>query len=209
MGEPGNSLGCYPELAAQTEYGIEDREDYMEDSFAANTIKTNTMNNMDIDDSSASSTEENTSAESVSEYSRSLNLNGEAWKNRNASTYISLLDLYGAEKLFSNTTMNAYREQKQEQIAKQERMTDYLLFEQQQDINTDEYLVEHIFSEEIQLSKIKDYNRNENNNDIYYVLIEIIFVFLFLIILIRIDLARRKRRRTNAVEINMEDQEPF
>ncbi len=63
---------------------------------------------------------------------------------------------------------------------------------------------DRIFSEEIRLSRSRDYSRNEEDYSICFVMAEIIFVLLFLYLLIRINAGRRKRREAHAAEINME-----
>lgn len=149
--------------------------------------------------------EEDQNVEAVSESSGNLNLNGEAWKNRNNTTYTSLLDRYGAADLFSNKSMERYQQLEEEKHTEQQELTDYIFSGQMQTKSEDESMVECIFSEEIQTSKVRDYSRNEDDYFICFVMAEILFVFVFVYILMKLNAGRRKRRETHAIEINMED----
>lgn len=150
-------------------------------------------------------TEEGQDVEAVSESSGNLNLNGEAWKNRNNTTYTSLLDRYEAADLFSDKSMRMYQQQEEEKHTEQQELTEYIFSGQMQTKSEEEYMIEHIFAEEIQLSKVRDYSRNEDDYFICYVMAEILFVLVFVYILMKINAARRKRREAHAIEINMED----
>lgn len=150
-------------------------------------------------------TEEDKEVEAVSESSGNLNLNGEAWKNRNNTTYTSLLDRYEAADLFSDKSIRLYQQLEEEKNIEQQELTEYIFSGQMQIKSEEEDMVERIFSEEIQLSKVKDYSRSEDNYFICYVMGEILFVLVFVCILMKINAGRRKRRETHAIEINMED----
>lgn len=150
-------------------------------------------------------TEEDQDVEAVSESSGNLNLNGEAWKNRNNTTYTSLLDRYEAADLFSDKSMRLYQQLEEEKHTEQQELTEYIFSGQMQTKSEEENMIERIFSEEIQLSKVKDYSRNEDDYFIYFVMAEILFVLVFVYILMKINAGRRKRREAHAVEINMEN----
>ena len=150
-------------------------------------------------------TEESRDVESTSETSESMTLNGEAWKNRGNTTYTSLLDRYDAADLFSNRSMNLYQEQKEQKHIQQEAMTEYIFSGQMQTQSKEENMVERIFSEEIQLSRVRDYNKKEDDYSIYFILMEILFVLIFIYILMKVNAGRKKRREANAVKINMEN----
>lgn len=150
-------------------------------------------------------TEEGQDVEAVSESSGNLNLNGEAWKNRNNTTYTSLLDRYEAADLFSDKSMRMYQQLEEEKHTEQQELTEYIFSGQMQTKREEEYIIERIFAEEIQLSKVRDYSRNEDDYFICYVMAEILFVLVFVYILMKINAARRKRREAHAIEINMED----
>lgn len=150
-------------------------------------------------------TEEDRNVEAVSESSGNLNLNGEAWKNRNNTTYTSLLDRYEAADLFSKKSMRLYQQLEEEKHTEQQELTEYIFSGQMQTKSEEENMVERIFAEEIQLSKVKDYSRNEDDYFICFVMAEILFVLIFVYILMKINVGRRKRREAHAIEINMED----
>ncbi len=133
-----------------------------------------------------------------------LTLDGEAWKNRDNTTYNSLLDINGVTDLFSQESTDQYNDRKQESYTEQQKLTEYLFSEQAEMENTEENEADMIFSEEIRLSRSRDYSRNEEDYSICFVMAEIIFVLLFLYLLIRINAGRRKRREAHAAEINME-----
>lgn len=150
-------------------------------------------------------TEEDQDVEAVSESSGNLNLNGEAWKNRNNTTYTSLLDRYEAADLFSDKSIRLYQQLEEEKHTEQQELTEYIFSGQMQTKSEEENMIERIFSEEIQLSKVRDYSRNEDDYFIYFVMAEILFVLVFVYILMKINAGRRKRREAHAVEINMEN----
>lgn len=150
-------------------------------------------------------TEEDQNVEAVSESSENLNLNGEAWKNRNNTTYTSLLDRYEAADLFSKKSMRLYQQLEEEKHTEQQELTEYIFSGQMQTKSEEENMVERIFAEEIQLSKVKDYSRNEDDYFICFVMAEVLFVLIFVYILMKINAGRRKRREAHAIEINMED----
>lgn len=133
-----------------------------------------------------------------------LTLDGEAWKNRENTTYNSLLDINGVTDLFSQENTDQYNDRKQESYTEQQKLTEYLFSEQAETENAEENEADMIFSEEIRLSRSRDYSRSEEDYSICFVMAEIIFVLLFLYLLIKINAGRRKRREAHAAEINME-----
>lgn len=150
-------------------------------------------------------TEEEQDVEEVSELFGGLELNGEAWKNRNNTTYTSLLDRYEASDLFSDKSMKLYQQLEEEKHIEQQELTEYIFSGQMQTKSEEENMIERIFAEEIQLSKVRDYSRNEDDYFICFVMAEILFVLVFVYILMKINAGKRKRREAHAAEINMED----
>lgn len=150
-------------------------------------------------------TEEGQDVEKVSESSGNLELNGEAWKNRSNTTYTSLLDRYEAADLFSDKSMQLYQQLGEEKDKEYQGLTEYIFSGQMQTKREEENMVERIFAEEIQLSKVMDYSRDEDDYSICFAMAEILFVLVFIYILMKVNASRRKRRETDAVEINMED----
>lgn len=131
-----------------------------------------------------------------------MTLNGEAWKNRGDTTYTSLLDMYGVSDLFSDKSMHLYEQSRPDSISEQKALTEYLFSGQMQDQSADNDIVEHIFSEEIQFSKVQRYSRNTNDYTASIVLAEILFVLVFLCILMKWNASRREKRKGHAAEIN-------
>lgn len=150
-------------------------------------------------------TEEDQDVETVSETSGNLELNGEAWKNRNNTTYTSLLDRYEAADLFSDKSMRLYQRLEEKKNTEYQELTEYIFSGQMQTKREEENMVERIFAEEIQLSKVRDYSRDEDDYSICFVMAEILFVLVFIFILMKINTGRRKRREAHAIKINMED----
>lgn len=137
--------------------------------------------------------------------SSNMVLNGEAWKDRSQTTYTSLLDQYGVSDLFSYDSIRLYRKQEQEEGIRQQKLTNYMFSGQMQEKKDEDDIVERIFSEEIQLSRARDYNKNGDDYSICFVLAEILFVLLFIYILIKINSGRRKKEKGHAAEINLEN----
>lgn len=131
-----------------------------------------------------------------------MTLNGEAWKNRGDTTYTSLLDMYGVSDLFSDESMRLYEQSKLDNISQQKELTEYLFSGRMQDKSADNNIVEQIFSEEIQFSKVQRYNRNTNDYTVSILLAEILFVLVFLCILMKWNASRREKRKGHAAEID-------
>lgn len=137
------------------------------------------------------------------ESSGTLVLDGEAWKKRGNTTYTSLLDRYGAADLFSDKNTERYREMEEEARLKDDSLTEYLFSGQMQTESEEADMVEKIFSEEIQLSRVKDYSRTQEDNTVYFAMAELLFVLAFIYILMKVNAARKKRRDSNAAKIDM------
>lgn len=140
------------------------------------------------------------------ESSGNLVLDGEAWKKRGNTTYTSLLDRYGAADLFSDKNTERYQEMEEEARLKDGVLTEYLFSGQMQTESEEADMVEKIFSQEIQLSRVKDYSRAQEDNTVYFVMAELLFVLVFIYILMKVNAARKKRRDSNAVKIDMESE---
>lgn len=149
--------------------------------------------------------EEYAEGEETAETSGVLVLDGESWRNRGDRTYHSLLDINGVTDLFSEESTGRYNEKQQESDMEQQELKEYLFSLQTMPDSVEESEADMIFSEEIRLSRNRDYSRSEEDYSICFVMAEIIFVLVFLYILIRINAGRRKRREAHAAEINMED----
>lgn len=138
----------------------------------------------------------------------SLNLNGEAWKKRNTTTYSSLLDRYGAQDLFSAKNTELYQKMEEEKHTEQQELTDYVFSGQMQAKSEDEDMIDCIFSQEIQFSRLRDYSRDEEDYSICFAMAEILFALVFICILMKIRAGRRKRKEHgyyDAVKIDLEN----
>lgn len=147
-----------------------------------------------------------TKEDAVYEPSGNLVLDGEAWKKRGDTTYTSLLDRYGAADLFSDQNTERYREKEEEEGLKDDALTEYLFSGQMQTESDERDMVEKVFSEEIQLSRVRDYSRAQEDNTVYFAMGELLFVLVFLYVLIKVNGARKKRRNSDAVKIDMESE---
>ncbi len=145
-----------------------------------------------------------TDTETVPESSSSMTLDGESWKNRENTTYTSLLDMYGAPELFSFERTNLYYEIEQEDILEQQNLVNYIFSGQMKVEDKEENLVDYIFSKEIELSKVKNYNRDANNYFLCFVMAEVLVVLIFIRLLIKFNAKRKKRREEYETEINLE-----
>lgn len=133
-----------------------------------------------------------------------LILDGEAWRERDHITYTSLLDRYGAADLFSGETMERCRQEKEEENARAQELTEYLFSGQMKEESGEENMAELIFSEELKLTRARDYNRAEEDYSLYFVLAELLSVLAVLCVWMRIRAARKRRREADAVEADME-----
>lgn len=140
------------------------------------------------------------------EPSGNLVLDGEAWRKRGNTTYTSLLDRYGAADLFSDQNTERYREREEKERLRDSALTEYLFSGQMQTESDEADMVEKVFSEEIQLSRVKDYSRAQEDNTVYFAMGELLFVLVFLYILIKVNAARKRRRDSDAVKIDMESE---
>lgn len=147
---------------------------------------------------------ESTDTEPVSGESSGMILDGESWKNRDNTTYTSLLDMYGAPELFSSEKTNLYSEIKQVDILEQQNLVNYIFSGQMQVENEEENLIDYIFSKEIELSKVKNYNRDEDDYFLCFVMAEILGILIFIRLLAKFNAKRKKRREKYETEINLE-----
>lgn len=133
-------------------------------------------------------------------------LNGEAWKNRDNTTYTSLLDRYGISDLFSGENMESYQELEEEKSRECSELADYIFSGQLRAVSEEANMVEQVFSQELQFSKLKDYSRKEEDYSVCFVLAELLFVLVFLSALMKLNARRRKRREAYAAEIDLESE---
>lgn len=134
-----------------------------------------------------------------------LVLDGESWKNKDSATYTSILDLYGAPKLFSAEHTRAYGQKYLEEQELQQELQEYIFsgkMPEQED--GEEALIEYLFSDGVSLSKIKDYNTQKEDYTLCLILAAVLAGLVFGILMIRYSRKREKRRESFAVEINME-----
>lgn len=150
-------------------------------------------------------TTEETENVSTSEVSEGMSYDGEAWKDRNQTTYTSILDLYGASDLFSSETTELYSVLQQKDNSEYQELVNYVFSGQINIEDKDEEIINRIFSEEIKISKVKDYNKEENNYFICFILAEFFVVLVFISAMIKFNARKRSRREKYATEIDIED----
>lgn len=151
-------------------------------------------------------TQENTQ-ESVPNTAESngLILNGEAWKDKNTTTYTSILDLYGVPDLFSGENTALYEKRREEDSRMQEKLQNYLFSGELQQTGNEAELTDYLFSGEIELSKVKSYTSEKESYMLSLVLAAILICMIFGMVLTGYSRRRKKRRESFAAEINMED----
>lgn len=137
--------------------------------------------------------------------SGALTLNGEAWKNREHTTYTSLLDKYGVPDLFSGQNTERYQRAGEEREAHWQELGEYIFSGRMQTKTEEENWTELIFSQEIRFSKVMDYSKGTEDYSVCFIMAQILFVLFFIYILMKRNAGKRKKREAYADEINMED----
>ena len=137
--------------------------------------------------------------------SGNLELNGEAWRDRELKTYTAITDMYGASALFSEKVTNQYLEHQEAQSMDPE-LTKFLFSGQMQDSNAmDAELANYVFSEELKLTRVRNYNQDTESHLQVFLLSSILGVLLFSVAIFKYNQYRRKRRAAYATEIDMEN----
>lgn len=134
-----------------------------------------------------------------------LVLDGESWKNKDSTTYTSILDLYGATDLFSAEHTRLYEQKYMEEQELQMELQEYVFSGMMPEKEGDEALIEYLFSDGVSLSKVKDYSAQKENYTLCLILAAVLAGLVFGIIMARYNTKRRKRRESFATEINMEN----
>lgn len=134
-----------------------------------------------------------------------LQLDAAAWKNKSTTTYTSLLDIYNASDLFTPKKTALYEQKRAREIQIQSARKDYVFLSEMEEEISEEEIINEIFSEEIQLSKIKNYETHTQNSRICAVLASIFAFLVFGICMLEYNNRRRNRREEIAAEINMEN----
>ena len=68
----------------------------------------------------------------------------------------------------------------------------------------EEELTEYIFSDTINVAKVKTYNAENKENTFYIIGIGVVVAIIFIVIINKYNRNRKKRREEFATEINME-----
>lgn len=144
-------------------------------------------------------------AELMPEKAEGLKLDGESWKNKDSTTYTSILDLYGAADLFSRGTTWQYEKIQLDERELQEELREYVFSKETWQENQDGELMEYIFSEAVTLSKVRDYATEKGKDTLCMILAAVLTGLIFGMIVFRYNGERKKRRENFAVEINMEN----
>lgn len=134
-----------------------------------------------------------------------LKLDGYAWKDKDSTTYTSILDLYGVSDLFSNENNTLYQDKQVEEKRLQEDLQKYVFSGLSEQEQNDDELINYIFSEEINVAKVKSYVMENKESTIYFIGVAIIVVTAFVAILNIYNRERKRRRKEFATEINLEN----
>ncbi len=137
-----------------------------------------------------------------------IELDGESWKEREDTTYTSLLDLYEVSDLFSEKITNLYENKKAEEVIYEQELMDYVVSGAvgvDNQIKKEDELIEYIFSQEINLSKVKEYDKGEYGYTTLLIMAGIFVIFAFGLFMVRFNIKRQNRREKYGIEINMED----
>lgn len=147
--------------------------------------------------------EENAITGSTEQYDEQggLVLDGESWKNKDTTTYTSILDLYGVADLFSAEHTRLYEQKHMEEQELQEYIFSGTMPEKD---GEEEALIEYLFSDGVALSKVKDYNTQKEDYTLCLTLAAVLACLVFGMIMVRYSGKRKKRRENFATEINME-----
>lgn len=139
------------------------------------------------------------------ENAEGLRLDGESWKNKDSTTYTSILDLYGVSDLFSQEMGQRYEKMQMEEQALQEELREYVFSGALRQEKLDGELIDYIFSEPMSLSKVKEYTTEKETDALCLFLAAVLAGLLFGRMIFRYNRERKKRRENFAVEIDMED----
>lgn len=135
-----------------------------------------------------------------------LVLDGESWKNKDSTTYTSVLDLYSAADLFSVERTRSYEQKHLEEQELQQELQEYIFSgKMPENDGEEEALIEYLFSDGVSLSKVKDYSTQKESYTLCLILAAVLATLVFGIAMARYSRKRRKRRESFAVEINMEN----
>lgn len=137
-----------------------------------------------------------------------IELDGESWKERDDTTYTSLLDLYGVSDLFSEEVTVSYKHIEVEKDIKEQKLMDYVVSGEvvvNNRTSKDEELIDYIFSVEIDISKVKEYDKEEKGFGILITIVGLFVVLAFCLFMVRFNIKRQNRREKYGIEINMED----
>lgn len=137
--------------------------------------------------------------------SKSMIVDGDAWKERELNTYMSVIDMYGASELFDEDTYEKYGDLRLEDVERDSERKELIFTEIEEIQNSDSEMEDRIFSTEITLNKIQDYREETNSYRYLGWMTGILVVIICVCILIRINIKRVKRRHQYAAEINMEN----
>lgn len=145
-------------------------------------------------------------AEGQQEEQGGLVLDGESWKNKDSTTYTSVLDLYSAADLFSVERTRSYEQKYLEEQELQQELQEYIFSgKMPENDGEEEALIEYLFSDGVSLSKVKDYSTQKESYTLCLILAAVLATLVFGIAMARYSRKRRKRRESFAVEINMEN----
>ena len=136
---------------------------------------------------------------------RSMVVDGDAWKEREINTYMSIVDMYGATELFDEDIYEKYDDLRLEEAEKDSERKELIFTEIEEEQNLDSELADRLFSTEIELNKVQDYGEEVDSYKYLGWMAGILLAIICICFLIKINLQRIKRRHQYAAEINMEN----
>lgn len=147
----------------------------------------------------------NKKSEGVSRVAGSLDLNGESWRDKDTTTYTSILDMYQTSDLFSEEKTEQYSRISGAE-AMEQQWIDFLFSGQFSETSAmDQEFVDYIFAEKLEFTALRDYSRTSDDFLAIGILSGILVMMLFLMGMLGYNGYRRKRRAAYAAEIDMED----
>lgn len=133
-----------------------------------------------------------------------LVLDGRSWRDKNSTTYTSILDLYGMADLFTEKTTGNYEGQLRGEQELQEQLREFVFSGSLQQEEEYTALVDYVFSDTLVLSRVREYTTGTEDYTVSLILAGILAVLVFGMAVAQYNRKRRKRREQFAAEIDME-----
>lgn len=146
-------------------------------------------------------------SEELQQPKEGLVLDGRSWRQKNSTTYTSILDLYGTTDLFTEKISGYYEEQLLGEQELQEQLREYVFSGSLQQIEEDTALADYVFSRTLALSRVREYTTGTEDYTVSLILAGILAALVFGMAVGQYNRKRKKRREQFAAEIDMENTE--